>query len=85
MRVKPRHSSTNESGEHWNQDKMTALAIAVANKNDECIQHILLCDVPVEMYYHDNTKLLPFSFKNIKDFLDGQINKIKPSWSVSSG
>ena len=67
-----------------NEENMTALAIAVANKNDECIKHILQCDVPVEMYYHDKTKLLPFSYKNIKDFLDGQIDKIKPTWSVSS-
>ena len=79
----------NTSGEEYidktNQEKMTALAIAVANKNDECIKHILHCGVPVEMYCHDKKELLPFSYKNIKDFLDGQINKIKPTWSVASG
>ena len=80
-----RNTKGKEYIDKMNQEKMTALAIAVANKNDECIKHILLCDVPVEMYYHDNTKLLPFSFKNIKDFLDGQIDKIKPTWSVSIG
>ena len=80
-----RNTKGKEYIDKMNQEKMTALAIAVANKNDECIKHILLCDVPVEMYYHHNTKLLPFSFKNIKDFLDGQIDKIKPTWSVSIG
>ena len=79
----------NTDGEEYidktNQENMTALAIAVANKNDECIKHILHCGVPVEMYCHDGKKLLPFSYKNIKDFLDGQINKIKPSWNIPSG
>ena len=79
----------NTGGEEYvnkkNQENMTALAIAVANKNDECIKHILRCDVPVEIYYPHTKKLLPFSYKNIKDFLDGQIDKIKPTWSVSSG
>ena len=68
-----------------NDEKMTALAIAVANKNEECIKHILHCGVPVELYCHDNDKkLLPFSYENIKDFLDAQINQKKPTWSSSS-
>ena len=68
-----------------NEEKMTALAIAVANKNDECIKLILKSGVPVDLYYHDKKKLLPLSSENIEDFLDSQINKRKSRWISSSG
>ena len=66
-----------------NKEKMTALGIAVANKNDECIKHILSSGVTVDMYCHIKNKLLPFSYKNINDFLDSQIDKVKPHWGAS--
>ena len=66
-----------------NKEKMTALGIAVANKNDECIKHILSSGVTVDMYCHIKNKLLPFSYKNINDFLDSQIDKVKPPWGAS--
>ena len=77
----------NTKGENFinqkNQEKMTALAIAVANKNDDCIKHILCSGVTVDMYCHIKNKLLPFSYKNINDFLDSQIDKVKPHWGAS--
>ena len=75
--------TTEEHINKRNKEKMTALAIAIANKNDECIKHILASGVSVDMYCHIKNKLLPFSYKNINDFLDSQIDKVKPHWGAS--
>ena len=78
--------TTEENINRTNEENMSALAIAVANKNDECIQHILHCAVPVQLYSQDSEKekLLPFSYEILIDFLDNQINQIKPTWSSIS-
>ena len=68
-----------------NNENMTALGIAVANKNDQCIQNILQCGLTVDMYCPSKKKLLPFSYRNTKKFLDSQIDKIKPKWGISLG
>ena len=68
-----------------NREKMTALGIAVANKSDECIQKILQCGVTVDMYSCIKRKILPCSYRNIKTFLDSQIDKVKPKWANTLG
>ena len=75
--------TTEEHINKRNQERMTALAIAIANKNDDCIKHILRSGVTVDMYCHIKNKLLPFSYKNINEFLDSQIDKVKPHWGAS--
>ena len=75
--------TTEEHINKRNQEKMTALAIAVANKNNECIKHIMRSGVSVNMYCHIKDKLLPFSYKNIKDLLNSQIDKVNPHWGAS--
>ena len=75
--------TTEEHINKRNQERMTALAIAVANKNNECIKHILRSGVSVDMYCHIKNKLLPFSYKNIHELLDSQIDKVKPHWGAS--